>query len=449
STFTQNSTQGNGGAIYNLEGAVEIYQSTFSNNSANQGGAIIAGTLQYGNNTTTLISESVISNNQASLGGGGVEFDSGTSMTIDKTTISGNTAQAAGGISNVSGNLLTITNSTIANNTATQSPQPGGIISLYSPVTIKNSTITGSNHTAVSIQGNAIISNTTIAGNPGYGLEVSTFSLSITNSILANNNFDCRIQNGATISLNQNNLIETNSGCGTATSTSDPALGTLSNNGGSTQTMALLTGSPAIDAGDDAYCETTDQRGITRPQESHCDIGSFELDNTFPSVSSIIRASTSPSPAVSVDFTVTFSEDVQNVDVNDFSLTATGVIGASITNVTPVSASVYTVTVNTGSGNGSIRLDVLDTASISDLSSNALSGLPFTTGEVYSIDKSGGPLPSSPTFSDVPMNHPYWADIEILYANGYTAGCSTTSLIFCPDVTMNRAQSAVFMVRGN
>ncbi len=81
STFTQNSTQGNGGAIYNLEGVVEIYRSTFSNNSANQGGAIIAGTLQYRNNTTTLISESVISNNQASLGGGGVEFDSGTSMT--------------------------------------------------------------------------------------------------------------------------------------------------------------------------------------------------------------------------------------------------------------------------------------------------------------------------------------------------------------------------------
>ncbi|MDX1412350.1 MAG: hypothetical protein R3351_09350, partial [Nitrospirales bacterium] len=56
---------------------------------------------------------------------------------------------------------------------------------------------------------------------------------------------------------------------------------------------------------------------------------------------------------------------------------------------------------------------------------------------------------STPTFSDVPLSHPYWQPIEILYANGYTAGCSTTPLLFCPDTIMNRAQSAVFMVRGN
>jgi len=49
----------------------------------------------------------------------------------------------------------------------------------------------------------------------------------------------------------------------------------------------------------------------------------------------------------------------------------------------------------------------------------------------------------------VPENHPYYNDIEILYANGYTAGCSTSPLNFCPDVSMSRAQSAVFMLRGN
>ncbi len=58
-------------------------------------------------------------------------------------------------------------------------------------------------------------------------------------------------------------------------------------------------------------------------------------------------------------------------------------------------------------------------------------------------------IPTSATFGDVPVSHPYFADIEILYANGLTAGCSTSSLLFCPDMTMNRAQSAVFMVRGN
>jgi len=54
-----------------------------------------------------------------------------------------------------------------------------------------------------------------------------------------------------------------------------------------------------------------------------------------------------------------------------------------------------------------------------------------------------------PTFGDVPFSHPYSSSIEILYANGYTGGCSTTPLNFCPDVSMSRAQAAVFMLRGN
>ena len=53
------------------------------------------------------------------------------------------------------------------------------------------------------------------------------------------------------------------------------------------------------------------------------------------------------------------------------------------------------------------------------------------------------------TFSDVFVEHPYWQEIETLYANGYTGGCSTSPLLFCPEVIMNRAQAAVFMVRGN
>jgi hypothetical protein len=52
------------------------------------------------------------------------------------------------------------------------------------------------------------------------------------------------------------------------------------------------------------------------------------------------------------------------------------------------------------------------------------------------------------TFADVPPTHPYFVDIEILYANGLTGGCGTNPLKFCPDQIMNRAQAAVFMVRG-
>ncbi len=54
-----------------------------------------------------------------------------------------------------------------------------------------------------------------------------------------------------------------------------------------------------------------------------------------------------------------------------------------------------------------------------------------------------------PTFTDVPVTHPYYQDIEILYANNLTGGCQTSPLKFCPDQIMNRAQAAAFMLRGN
>ena len=66
---------------------------------------------------------------------------------------------------------------------------------------------------------------------------------------------------------------------GTQASPIDPLLGALADNGGPTQTHALLTGSPAIDAAGDCVADlsiTTDQRGISRPQGTACDIGAFE-----------------------------------------------------------------------------------------------------------------------------------------------------------------------------
>jgi len=58
------------------------------------------------------------------------------------------------------------------------------------------------------------------------------------------------------------------------------------------------------------------------------------------------------------------------------------------------------------------------------------------------------PAADSQTFADVPPSHPYYNEIEWLYRNGYTAGCATDPLRYCPDVTMNRAESAVFVERG-
>jgi hypothetical protein len=96
--------------------------------------------------------------------------------------------------------------------------------------------------------------------------------------------------------------------------------------------------------------------------------------------------------AASVDFTVTFSESVQGVDPTDFHLATTGDINdASVLNVSG-GPTTYTVTVNTGTGNGTIRLDVVDDDSILDQEGNPLGGIGpgngnFSGGAIYTIIK--------------------------------------------------------------
>jgi peptidyl-Lys metalloendopeptidase len=107
-------------------------------------------------------------------------------------------------------------------------------------------------------------------------------------------------------------------------------------------------------------------------------------------VISITRASSNPTSASSVNFTVTFSKSVTGVDVTDFHLTTTGISGAYVTAVGSDSGTIRTVTINTGTGRGIIRLDVMDDDSIVDGSGNALGGTGngngnFTSGETYLV----------------------------------------------------------------
>jgi len=111
------------------------------------------------------------------------------------------------------------------------------------------------------------------------------------------------------------------------------------------------------------------------------------VDTTAPTVQTITRADTNPTSAASVNFTVTFSEAVMGVDATAFTLITTGISGAAVTGISGA-GSIYTVTVNTGSGNGTIRLDVPASATtITDLALNPLAGLPYTGGETYTITK--------------------------------------------------------------
>lgn len=119
-------------------------------------------------------------------------------------------------------------------------------------------------------------------------------------------------------------------------------------------------------------------------------IAAYEIGDTIaPTALSITRADANPTLAATVDFTVTFSEDVTGVDLSDFSLTTDGISDANVSGVNG-SGSAYVVTVNRGNGYGTIRLDVVDDDSIIDAAFNPLGGPGlgngnFTSGEVYTV----------------------------------------------------------------
>ena len=85
----------------------------------------------------------------------------------------------------------------------------------------------------------------------------------------------------------------------------------------------------------------------------------YTVDKTVPTVVSITRTSANPSKAGSVNYLVTFSEPVYGVDSGDFTFTLSGVTGAGVTSVAG-SGATRTVTVNTGSGDGTLQLDLTD-----------------------------------------------------------------------------------------
>jgi len=281
STFSGNTASWAGG-IYN-EDTLTVTNSTFSDNSASygDGGGIM------NNGGTLTVTNSNFSGNFASSGFGGGVYNGGT-LTITNSTFSGNSAPwYGGGVYN--GGTLTITNSTFSANSANSS---GGGIHSYGTLTVTNSTFSGNSalgygggiaHWGVST---LTVANSTFSGNSAnYGGGIYNYStLNYANTILANSTSGGDCYNDGTIGTNTNNLVE--DGSCSASLSGDPNMGALADNGGPTQTMALLGGSPAINAGDDATCaaapvNTMDQRGVARLQGAHCDIGAYEYEGPF------------------------------------------------------------------------------------------------------------------------------------------------------------------------
>jgi hypothetical protein len=121
--------------------------------------------------------------------------------------------------------------------------------------------------------------------------------------------------------------------------------------------------------------------------EVNVDQGSVYFYDTLPVITAIRRIDRNPTQASSVRFAVAFSEDVTGVDTADFGLSTTGSLsGVEVASVSGCGAA-YTVTVSTGTGNGTLHLDVPASALITDLVGHPLSGLPYVDGETYTVDR--------------------------------------------------------------
>jgi hypothetical protein len=256
--------------------------------------------------------------NGLALDGGGAIVTGAGSLTIGQSAVTGNTAMTSGGgLANFGLDTLNVVQSTVSGNLAGGNGA-GGIENLIGTVHVSLSTISGNVSTGntsgavgglASLGGTVRLVNTTVAENTGVqvsGLRVLDGTLTLKNTIVANGAPNCEASGAGTIVSAGHNL-ENGDTCsldhtfwlGDLTDT-DPLLGPLQNNGGTTPTHAPLPGSPAIDAGDDAVCPEafgTDQRVQTqridfhRPGHNACDIGALEVGTLR-----WIRASLSVSP---------------------------------------------------------------------------------------------------------------------------------------------------------
>lgn len=281
--------------------------------------------------TTATISDMTITGGDATGGdrslymslGGGV-FNMGTA-TLERVAVVGNNADGGGGVFTIPFTFLTVRDSLIANNTAYE----GGGLRIDSGAEIVNTTITGNklkvpptdifktpkaifgllldeisgwgggiDHRGgndVAIVNSTITNNYAVKGggglNSGQGYTpisdaIALGRVRLRNSIIANNTsangpLNCHVK-AQIIESTGHNLDSDGSCFLTAVGDlpeRDPMLAPLADNGGPTQTQALLRGSPAIDAAAIDGCPRRDQRGVVRPQGSACDIGAFERES--------------------------------------------------------------------------------------------------------------------------------------------------------------------------
>ncbi len=304
-TLTDNTASSGGAAIY-FEGAdggiLTISNCTFTDNSAD-GGAIF-----YDSPVTSTEGDSLSIETSTFTGnlGGGLSVSYGDATiaytTIDDTGIAVATlyeGEISAGLINLSG-VVTLDSCTIANNEA------GGVYSTGT-LTITDSTIADNSADSARFiggvynNGTLTVKNSTVSGNADYGIYSAAASITMSNSIVANTGADVGDIHCTTVNANYC-LIENVDGIGSLVGAhnvtgSDPLLSTLGDHGGLTETMTLLSGSPAIDTGNNATTTvSTDQRGLARIIHTTVDMGAVE--DQAPTV--VTAASATPNPATAL-----------------------------------------------------------------------------------------------------------------------------------------------------
>jgi hypothetical protein len=314
-----------GGGINN-GGLLTITACTLSSNAVTPTNpmGVGGGGINNGSTGTLTLTSSILTNNSATgtVGSGGGIENSGT-LTITSSTLSGNSATASGGGIN-NGGRMTITSSTLRDNVGGIQTGLGGGINNYGTLTIDSSTLSNNSAdgfnggggvansgtltlTSSTLSGNSAqfegggiysfnfgtltITSSTLSGNSaasGGGIYRPSGVLTVKNTLLAANTAPASPDLHGPLISHGHNLIGDGTGgsgydptdlVGTSDNPIDPLLGPLQDNGGPTQTMALLPGSPAIDAGDNTDAPMWDQRGpgFRRIVDGTIDIGAFEV----------------------------------------------------------------------------------------------------------------------------------------------------------------------------
>ena len=352
-----------------LRGAIENNTSKSTNSDNNCAAGTGSDTIVFSVSGTIMLGGGLEVSNYLTIDGSGQKVtvdgnsnqimmvDPGATLILNDLTLQNGKETSGGGDGGgvLNSGTLIVTNCTFLDNTATD----GGAIFNFGNSTALNSTFTGnsaSNGGAMYDNGIATFTNCTLSGNTASSHGSATFfngeSLEISNSILASNGvktncFGSTPANGGyniadDASCSFGNMTAANGQTiGDSVDDANIALGSLADNGGPTETIALQAGSYAIDAIPLANCPSTDQRGALRPDpddpaETACDVGAFESGGMIPSPTPTSSGSMTATPTATATATATATPTETTTETPTATATATETSTATATSTATV-----------------------------------------------------------------------------------------------------------------